>query len=205
MFFSNVSPFPDINEGHIDLLPFLEASKGIVRFVELLGSVFTPVKYDINGNIEKLHKIHLSDEVKFLTLNDIIEFELSENGINKVGIDALLWLKRALEYVHVFLTCLVDESKLDLHPEDLSAYFNKAYEQKLKPFHGWFIQKIFGIMVHAAPSRKALMHLLAGEDECANEEQVLNDIETFTISLGSNLEVINNLYKEHNIDSNAKV
>lgn len=60
-------------------------------------------------------------------------------------------------------------------------------------------------MVHAAPSRKSLIHLLAGEDEYALEEEVLTDIESFAVSLGSNLDVINNLYKEYNIDSDAKV
>ena len=33
MFFSTVSHFPDVKDGRIDILPFLEASKGIVRFV----------------------------------------------------------------------------------------------------------------------------------------------------------------------------
>ena len=60
-------------------------------------------------------------------------------------------------------------------------------------------------MVHAAPSRKSLIHLLAGDNESATEEQILQDVETFTLSLNSNLEVINQLYKENNIDSNAIV
>lgn len=33
MFFSGVSRFPETKEGRIEILPFLEASKGIVRFV----------------------------------------------------------------------------------------------------------------------------------------------------------------------------
>lgn len=60
-------------------------------------------------------------------------------------------------------------------------------------------------MVHAAPSRKSLLHLLAGEDESASEEEILKDIENFSLGLGNNIDVINNLYKEHDIDSDAKV
>lgn len=60
-------------------------------------------------------------------------------------------------------------------------------------------------MVHAAPSRKSLIHLLAGDDESASEEQILNDVETFNVGLGNNLEVINKLYKDKNIDSDAVV
>ncbi|XP_035232386.1 glycolipid transfer protein-like [Stegodyphus dumicola] len=111
---------------------------------DLLGSVFIPVKSDINGNIEKLYKIYHSNEEKFLALSDIISYEMNNTDL-KVGKDALLWLKRALEYVHVFLTCLVNDSKEEQYSDNLVPFFNKAYEEKLKPYHGWFVQKIFGV------------------------------------------------------------
>lgn len=60
-------------------------------------------------------------------------------------------------------------------------------------------------MVYASPSRKSLIHLLAGEDEGALEEQVLKDVENFNINLLSNLEIINSIYRENNLDSIAKV
>ena len=54
---------------------------------------------------QKLHKIHLSNEEKFVTLNDIIEFELNEE--NKVGIDALLWLKRYAIFCRLHKSCML--------------------------------------------------------------------------------------------------
>ncbi|XP_054719808.1 glycolipid transfer protein-like [Uloborus diversus] len=204
MFFSDVTHFPEIEDGRIEILTFLDACRGIVRFIELLGTVFSPVKNDILGNIEKLNTIRMGNKEKFLTLNDIVEYEL-ENSKENVGIDALLWLKRALEYMNVFLTCLVNDSKENICTDNLVPYFNKAYEEKLKPYHGWLVQKLFGIMVHAAPSRKSLLQLLAGEIEFAVEDEILADIENFIQGLGSNLEVINSIYKRYDIDSNAKV
>lgn len=58
---------------------------------------------------------------------------------------AIFFFSRALEYVHVFLTCLVYDSKGGSSPDNLCPYFNKAYEEKLKPYHGWFVQKLFGV------------------------------------------------------------
>ncbi|XP_015908553.2 glycolipid transfer protein [Parasteatoda tepidariorum] len=203
MFFTNVSHFPKINdEEKIPLVPFLEASKGIVQFVEILGTVFTPVKQDINGNIEKLYKIHQSDKTKFETINDVIAYELEET--NKVGIDALLWLKRALEYVQILITCLIDDTKDGSCAEDLTPFFNKAYEEKLKPYHGWFVQKLFGLIVYAAPGRKSLLLLLNDNKEISDEE-IMKEAESYVNQLSHNIEIINRLYTTHNLHSNEKV
>ena len=66
IFFENVIPFSSINDdGLIDTKQFLEASRCIVQFVDLLGTTFKPVKNDIDGNISKLRKIFESDFEKF--------------------------------------------------------------------------------------------------------------------------------------------
>ncbi|GIX78755.1 glycolipid transfer protein [Caerostris darwini] len=204
MFFKEISKFPSVEDEIIEFLPFIEACKGIVKFVELLGSIFTPVRHDIQGNIEKLSKIHLSDETKFSTINAIIKFEV-ENSESQIGIDALLWLKRALEFVHVFLTCFVDDSKQETCSENLSPFFHKAYEEKLKPYHGWIVQKLFGWMVLAAPSRKSLLLLLAGGEESVENDAIFQEIETFLPGLGTNINVINKLYETNNLVFNHKV
>ncbi|CAL1274364.1 unnamed protein product [Larinioides sclopetarius] len=182
MFFKEVKKFPCVENQIIEFIPFIEACKGIVKFVELLGAIFTPVRHDIQGNIDKLSKIHFSDEAGFPSLNSIVEFEIKENG-NKVGIDALLWLK----------------SKQEDHDEDLSPFFHKAYEEKLKPYHGWIAQKLFGWIVVAAPSRKSLLHLLASEEENMTEDVIFGEMEIFLQELGANIDVIHKIYDSHSI------
>ncbi|GFY53463.1 glycolipid transfer protein [Trichonephila inaurata madagascariensis] len=202
MFFKEISKFPPVEDGKIEFVPFIEASKGIVKFVELLGTLFTPVRQDVQGNINKLSQIHSSDEKKFSTVNDIIEVEIKEG---KLGIDALLWLKRALEFVHVFLFSVVEDSKNDSHNESLSSFFQKAYEETLKPFHGMLVQKLFGWMVLAGPSRKSLMILLSNGEDPAPEDEIIEEMDSYIQQLGSNISAINNIFETHNLVFNQKV
>ncbi|GBN37614.1 Glycolipid transfer protein [Araneus ventricosus] len=188
MFFTEVKKFPCVENEIIEFLPFIEACKGIVKFVELLGSIFTPVRLDIQGNIDKLSKIHFSDEAGFPTVNSIVEFEVKRAG-DQTGIDALLWLK----------------SKQEQHDEDISPFFHKAYEEKLKPYHGWIVQKLFGWIVIAAPSRKSLLHLLASGEDNLTEDVIFGEMEIFLQGLGANIDVINKIYVAHNLVFNQKV
>ncbi|XP_055933752.1 glycolipid transfer protein-like isoform X3 [Argiope bruennichi] len=171
---------------------------------KLLGSLFAPVRHDIQGNIDKLSKIHFSNAAEFPTINSIVEFEVKRAG-DQTGIDALLWLKRALEFVHVFLVCFLDDSKQEQHEENISSFFYKAYEEKLKPYHGWIVQKLFGLMVVAAPSRKSLLDLLAGGEDSSTEDVVFGEMEIYLEGLGANIDVINRLYDIHNLVFNQKV
>lgn len=205
MFFGKYR-YPEINsEGNIDLFLFLEASRGIVKFVELLGTAFYPVKNDIHGNIEKLLKIHNEDKEKFKYVSNIIEYELDLKDEDKIGIDALLWLKRALEYIQLFLTYFVEDYQEKKNTEDLTPYFRKAYELKLKQYHGWFIQQLFSLCIRVAPSRKDLIKLLATGLENFSEHDIMEDIQEFLISLNSNLDVIIAMYDKNGLNSTETV
>lgn len=66
VFFETVVPFVDIvSDGLIDTEQFLEASKCIVKFVDMFGIAFKPVKNDIDGNINKLMNIFDKDRSMF--------------------------------------------------------------------------------------------------------------------------------------------
>lgn len=66
IFFEKAVPFCEIkDDGLIETEHFLEASKSIVQFVQLLGTAFKPVKNDIEGNIVKIGQILDSDREKY--------------------------------------------------------------------------------------------------------------------------------------------
>ncbi|GFT38786.1 glycolipid transfer protein [Nephila pilipes] len=203
MIFKEISKFPSVEDGKIKFVPFIEASKGIVKIIELFGYIYTPVRQDIQGNIEKLSQIHSSDVDKFSTLNDIVEVEVKES--KQFGIDALLWLKRALEFVHVFLSCLVEDSKQVPGNESLTPFFQKAYDETLKPYHGIIVQKLFGWIVLAGPSRNSFMLKLADGQDPIPEEEIMSEIDSFLQDLGSNISAINTIYEAHNLVFNQKV
>lgn len=175
-FFAQCIQFAPVDNELIATEPFLNASRDIVRFVEFLGTVFSPVKSDINGNITKLTAFVDEDRNKFQYLHQIVESERELIAASEfaIGTDALLWLSRAIEYIKVFLTQFTQDYKLRLlhrnnqtanatkiKERDVSELFQLAYEATLKKYHGWFVQKIFSACLYAAPSRSQLLKLLS--------------------------------------------
>ena len=48
----------------------------------------------------------------------------------------------------VFLQQIVDDHKSGTKTENLGAFARRAYEQSLKNYHGWFVQKIFAVCLY---------------------------------------------------------
>ncbi|XP_076364074.1 glycolipid transfer protein isoform X4 [Tachypleus tridentatus] len=168
--------------------------------LKLLGKAFLPVKYDVNGNIEKLQTIYKTDELKFKHLSSIVIHEMNDDkDKDKVGTDALLWLKRALQYIQVFLSYFVEDYVQGNCTEDLVPFFRKAYEEKLKQYHGFIIQNLFGLCLRAAPGRKQLIVLLSNGKE-DKEGEVFDDLKNFLVGMTANLDIIVDLYKKYNFE-----
>ncbi|XP_065655962.1 pleckstrin homology domain-containing family A member 8 isoform X4 [Hydra vulgaris] len=101
--------FEDVQIGHHGLIPtksFLEACRCILPVFDKLGATtFAPVKMDIQGNIKKIDAKYNTDTAAFEFLQNIVFQEINSNEHNarNSATDALLWLKRALEFVCIFL------------------------------------------------------------------------------------------------------
>lgn len=200
-FFATVKqPFLEIPEdGRISTETFLDACSSIVPFFDILGSTaFGPVKSDINGNISKLQKKYETDKAKFSTLQSFVEVEQAE-GTTKAknsATDALLWLKRALEFIEVFL------KEVLAGQADLTKCSKKAYESTLKKYHGWMVQGIFSIAMKAVPYRQ---NFIAALGKGAPEEEVLKDMKVHVELMGNNVKVINDFYVKSGEDKDGKV
>ncbi|GFG33571.1 hypothetical protein Cfor_03466 [Coptotermes formosanus] len=202
-YFSSVQLlFPEVIDGKINTLQFLESSRGVVGLVEKFGKVFAPVKYDMTGNIEKLTQQYNTNTEKHMYLNNMILSEKEEGG--NYAIDALLWLRRALHFVHTFLNCVLEDSQQGTKSEDLVPFLEKAYGETLKAYHGWMAHKLFRLLSRMCPSRCELMSTLA-LGRVNREEAVLREMAVFLQGLDSNIQVIVKLYLENELDSNSKV
>jgi len=110
--------------------------------------VFTPIKADISGNITKIKAVYDTNPAKFRTLQNILEVEKEMYGAEwpKVGATlALMWLKRGLRFIQVFLQSICDGEQDENHPNLIRVNATKAYEMALKKYHGWIVQKIFQV------------------------------------------------------------
>lgn len=197
------SPFPEPTlDEKIKADEFLSASNHLAQFFGILGTIFTPVQSDISGNVKKLGKFIEENPEKVVYVNDII---LLEAGVTQsISIDALLWLKRALEFTMLFIDGIVCDTKNGTPNEDLRPLCLQAYEKTLKKYHGWMVQQIFNLVSRACPSRRDLLASLAlGEIDM--ESVVVAQMEEVLVNLKKNVTIINQLYAQYNLDTEVKV
>ncbi|XP_076285408.1 glycolipid transfer protein isoform X2 [Lasioglossum baleicum] len=136
--------FPEIVQQKINTVEFLAAARGVVRIVGKLGKVFAPVRYDIQGNIDKLAARYATDTERNVTLQDMILIEKSSDP-KLVAMDALLWLTRGLHMILLFFEKIIEDSKTGSPTEDLVAFLKKSYKEALEPYHGWMAQQLFDV------------------------------------------------------------
>lgn len=174
----------------IETNSFLLACSEIVPFFDKLGSTaFSPVKSDINGNIQRLRTKYETDHDKYSTLQSIVDSEIDEGvHIGKYSCTlGLLWLKRALEFIYVFLDTVVSGE------HDLVKCANIAYESSLRKYHGWIVKGIFTIAVRAVPYYDPFIQSLKVDTSLRNEE-VLEHIQSSLEQLKTNIDEINKFY-----------
>ncbi|XP_046841482.1 glycolipid transfer protein-like isoform X3 [Xenia sp. Carnegie-2017] len=190
---------PITEDKAIETLPFLQACREIVPFFDILGpTAFAPVKSDINGNIEKLSKKYQEDTVKYKILQDMVRSEM-DAGTTKAknsSTDALLWLKRALSFILVFLEEVLTGE------QDLTKCAKKAYESTLKKYHGWMVQSIFSLAMKAVPYRKDFIKKLGNG---LDESDVLTEMRVFVNELKSTFDVITEFYSDSRLEDASKV
>ncbi|XP_027984635.2 glycolipid transfer protein-like [Eptesicus fuscus] len=162
----------------IQTRPFQEAVSHLPPFFDCLGSpVFMPIKADISGNITKIKAVYNTDPAKFRTLQNILEAEKEMYAAEwlRVGATlALMWLKKSLRFIQVFLQSICDGEQDESHPNLIHVNVTKAYKMALKKYHGWIVQKIFQAALYATPYKSDFLKALSKgqnvkEEECLEE------------------------------------
>ncbi|XP_070571692.1 glycolipid transfer protein-like isoform X1 [Ptychodera flava] len=194
---------PVREDGKVETIPFLKAAADCtIPFLDILGpKAFYVVKTDINGNVTKLTKKYELDPEKYSTLQDMIDAEIETKTTQNKGsaTDALIWLKRALQFIRGMFVNLLNGVN---DGENLIPCAAKSYESYLKPYHGWMVQKVFGLVTKAMPYRRDLLKAMGnGQDE----ETVINDMKEFLVLFGQNLDAVVEMYQSKNIDKEFKV
>ncbi|CDH52680.1 glycolipid transfer [Lichtheimia corymbifera JMRC:FSU:9682] len=137
----------DIADG-INTQQFLEATEGVVKLFDLLGSTaFSVVQSDMNGNIKKIQDRLLKDPVNSSTLEGLMAAEAPEK--KRVATEGLLWLSRGLDF-----TAQALRRSIENPAEELNVSFTKAYEATLRKHHGMMVRPVFALAMKACPYRK---------------------------------------------------
>ncbi|KXJ09056.1 glycolipid transfer protein [Exaiptasia diaphana] len=188
--------FKEVSEdGKIETDSFLKACSEIVPFFDVLGpTTFAPVKMDINGNIKKLRGFYDSNPQKFRTLQDLVDSEINARTTKakNSATDALLWLKRAMQFILTFL------KKVLTGEPDLVKCANIAYERTLKQYHNFIVKGIFNLAVKSVPYRKDFIASLGRG--VADELVVLEEMQAFVDELDANIDIIQEYYSNNGLD-----
>ncbi|XP_066506265.1 glycolipid transfer protein-like [Hoplias malabaricus] len=183
--------------------PFLDSVCHLPPFFDCLGSkVFAPIKADISGNITKIKGVYDSDPAKYETLQKILEAEKDIYGAEwpKAGATlALMWLKRGLRFIQILLQSLADGERDENHPNLIRVNITKAYDQALKMYHGWIVQKVFKAALLAAPYRSDFLKALSKGQEVA-EEDCLANVQQFLVNFTSTVDAIYEMYTVMNAE-----
>ncbi|XP_067004203.1 pleckstrin homology domain-containing family A member 8-like [Anabrus simplex] len=190
------TPFPSIVDGKIETEDFLEAVKGVLVLIEKFRQVFAPIKFDMWRCLETLEERYVADKTTYRYLTDMINQEQAEGGMRVT--ESLLWLKRALHFLHSFLQYIVDDTEED----DVEPMLKRAYEETLHRYHGWMAQQLMMLLYRMCPRRSEIYRTLAlGHED--REEAVKRTLITFLTELGANIEHISQFYEMHNLESNS--
>lgn len=190
--------FPEIIDDKINTEEFLEAARDVVQTVDKFGKLFAPVRYDMQGNIDKLATRYSMDKKSNSTLQDMILLEKSTEK-DLIAVDALMWLRRALHMILLFFEKIVEDHKAGKATEDLVAFLKEAYKETLEPYHGWMAQQLFNLLSRMTPTRSQLLLALA-DGELNKEEVTLYNMEMSLINLKKNVLALKTFYIDHNLE-----
>ncbi|RXG74007.1 Glycolipid transfer protein [Armadillidium vulgare] len=159
-----------------------------ISFLKLLDHLFSYMK---------LTKVYNKCPEKYKYLNDLIYLEKDDPKV--FAVDALLWLKRALEFTSCLMNSLISEGRSGTPRENLSHLVGSAYEKMLKKHHNWFVQNLFKVILTAFPTRSGIIRIFYyGED--GPEDPAIEALETYIAELDCNLEVIVKFYDEWGLE-----
>ncbi|KAI6112554.1 glycolipid transfer protein domain-containing protein [Pisolithus sp. B1] len=150
-YFETVKSFADvpITEDGVETHSFLEASDGLVKLFDLLGSgVFAFVQADIRGNIGGVRSRYQNASASSITLENLVRSETS-TGQHPHATGCLVRLTRGLMFSCKALQHMQNEPSSELH-----VCFKHSYDEVLRRHHSFVVRSLAAVAVRAVPYRR---------------------------------------------------
>ncbi|GAX82505.1 hypothetical protein CEUSTIGMA_g9932.t1 [Chlamydomonas eustigma] len=195
------SQIPEIKstDGFIQTEKFLAVCRLVIPVIDNLGTAFTLVRSDINGNIQRLADRATQDPDRMMRLFALVQDEIvrgrqhESNSVTK----GLLWLKRAMEFTVDILKRLRDQPA----DADIGQLVTDAYTETLLKFHGFVASSAFYLAFKFLPTREYVITSM-GASPGAN---VQSELDAFVTSFTPILTEIHMFLVENNLDDPTKV
>ncbi|KDR81328.1 hypothetical protein GALMADRAFT_116294 [Galerina marginata CBS 339.88] len=148
-YFETVKSFSEVpfTEDGVETAPFLEASDGLVKMFDLLGSgVFGFVQSDIRSNINGVRGRYEVAREKSGTLEELVRSESVET--QKHATPCLVRLIRGLAF-----TCRALQNMQQDRNSELHVCFKRSYDEVLRHHHTFIIRSVVSVAIRAVPHR----------------------------------------------------
>ncbi|XP_062248041.1 ceramide-1-phosphate transfer protein [Platichthys flesus] len=184
----------------VDLQHYVDGWRGLIKFLNCLGSIFGFISKDASSKILILVG-HLNGEngSQYATIQSMVKYELEKDlvDVTKRGIHqesgcrTLLRLHRALRWLELFL------ERLRTSSEDgkTSVMCSEAYNESLSQYHPWVIRKAAGVAFHVLPGRPAFFEVM----NVGPPEQVVAMLGEAMPLISEVYDITEKLYAQHNL------
>lgn len=195
--FSSIARFPDIKGNKvIETRPFLDACSGVISVLDKLGTAFSVPKKDVLGNIKRINDCYQTNPELYKTLTVFAE--------RKQCTGAVLWLKRALEFLLAFINSILEDHSSGIEKESLRPNILQAYEPTLKRYHGKMTQFVFSNIARLVPHRSDFLKTLMTESD-ATLDMVFVDLGLYLPNFKSNTSAVNEMLIAYGLDEQKVV
>uniref|UniRef100_A0A669QVD3 Ceramide-1-phosphate transfer protein n=2 Tax=Phasianus colchicus TaxID=9054 RepID=A0A669QVD3_PHACC len=145
--------------------PYLQGWRGLVRFLNGLGAIFSFISKDAVTKIQIMES-YCSGERReeYRTLQSMVSYELSRGLVDlqrrsshpDSGCRTILRLHRALRWLQLFLEGL----RTARQDASTSAICTDSYNASLAAYHPWVVRKAAVVAFCALPSRDAFLEVM---------------------------------------------
>ncbi|XP_063001141.1 ceramide-1-phosphate transfer protein [Elgaria multicarinata webbii] len=180
--------------------PYLTGWKGLVRFLNTMGAIFSFISKDAVAKIQIMEDFRSSEaKENYVTLQSMVDFELA-NGLVDLkkpgdhpasGCRTILRLHRALHWLQLFLEGLQTGNA----DSKTSVLCTDSYNASLANYHPWIIRKAATVAFYALPTRDAFLENM----KVGTGEEAVEMLGEALPSISNVYEVTQALYTQHNL------
>ncbi|XP_068505245.1 ceramide-1-phosphate transfer protein [Syngnathus scovelli] len=144
---------------------YVSGWRGLIKFLNCLGSVFGFISKDATNKIQILVNLLKGDtNSHYATVQSMVRYEL-DNGLVDIdkrgshpesGTRTLLRLHRALRWLELFLERL----RISTEDSKTSVMCAEAYNESLAHYHPWVVRKAAGVAFCMLPGRPAFFEVM---------------------------------------------
>ncbi|XP_020011312.1 ceramide-1-phosphate transfer protein [Castor canadensis] len=187
-------------DGEVLLDYYIASWKGLVRFLNSLGAIFSFISKDVVSKLQIMERLRNSPQREHYTsLQSMVAYEVGSKLVDMnrrsrhpdSGCRTVLRLHRALRWLQLFL------ERLRTSPEDArtAVLCTDSYNASLAAYHPWIVRQAVSVAFCTLPSRKVFLEVM----NVGTPEQAVEMLGEALPFIGNVYDISQKLYAEHSL------